>query len=478
MNFRSVVMGLTALGVLASFSACKPIRSEQGAKSAQSVQPVQATQPVEESRKRSDEPSLADLKVGFCLSSTQSTVPDFDRPTSDNFLEGAVTDGQILQLKKRVGTARASTQEGPIFLVFSDAFGAKRVVDASYEHRTVSVSNLAQESSRRALVSYDRDTHHYFISLDEILNRSGDGISSLDLQVLNLNLNWSDGSVSHFELRFYAKGDLPSMDKVRLSQVFNEPKYSQGKSGQKLTSVMAATHGGWVVLTERYKNPISRPLTLWYSAKDVSFQVLTQLGMRVPGRFNEFSLTDEAGFQIGPHQFSLATLNRTKIVVRDPSSGSSQSFPLSSDSRLPIRINPGQELEIEWRVLVSDDVPLCQDGGPVTWNFRACFNFDPAVPVKFWAAEVSGCQNPGGILEPVYHQPAPISGTWEIQSYQVTGQFKNDVILTEDIGTQEQSLIEAEKERIALNIPVSASKSGSSLATAPMLPQYSCQGIF
>jgi hypothetical protein len=201
-------------------------------------------------------------------------------------------------------------------------------------------------------------------------------------------------------------------------------------------------------------------------------------------RLNAVPLTgapaDEAGFEIGPRQFSVAKLDHVKLVVKEARKGGAQVIFLREDSRTPVQIGPNQTLEIEWHISASDHVPPCKDGTPATWAYHACKDPEHAGMLMFKAIENMDClpMTPG-IESPQVSWP----GTWAVQSYEVVGQFKNNMVLTEVIGTSEKDLRKALKEGLAVQAPVASFSSQresqkDETANPPLAPLYSCQGIF
>ncbi len=445
---------MTAICILMGVSSCKPARSEKVSL---------------------DEPGAADLKLRFVLSGAGETVPDFERPDPSRPMEGATKEGNILQLKKRVAISKNN-----LYLTFADTVGARRVANATYEHKILTQSNSTQSDSHPSILSFDRDQHQYFIPFRELEREKGEALSPMDLQILDIDLTWNDGAKTHFEVRFYVTGELPSAEQVRVSQVWNEPQFTQAAQGVKLSVQSAANPEGWVVLTERYQNPLSRPLLLWFSAEKVSFRLITQLGMKMNwGAQQNWLVTDDAGFQIGPRQFSQASLDQMKLVIRDDSKGDPKTVTFQNRLGVPVRIEPGQTLEVEWRVFASKVSP-CKDGGPASWTFRGCAgpthdgNSFHVKPI-----ENPDCKPPQGFFA-ADSGTRTHSGVWEVQSIRVKGQFRNDVVLTETIGAQEHAFKEAVQEGLARVLPVretSPTSASNSEIDDPRF-QYSCQGIF
>jgi hypothetical protein len=468
MKFRSVVAGLVALGVLAGSQSCKPVRSEQ-------AKPTAKEQKAKEQEALSNKVASG-LQVNFYLADEKGFVPDFDRPAPSHLMEGAMRDGQVIQLKKRVGL-----NSEKLFLAISDSVGDRRITGAYYEYHSISPSNSIQGNRPPERLNRDENRHELYMAMDQLKEQSREPLSSLDLQILDISLNFNDGTDSHLELRFYVKGELPSLEQVRMSQTPSEPQFSQLANAPKLTAQEISRREGWTVLTERYKNPLARPLTLWFTAKDVSFQLLTQLGMKVDQKAAT-TAPDNAGFEIGPKQFSIAPLDRVRLVMKDVLKGGSQDVFLRKDGMTPIQVNPGQTLEIEWQVLASEDAPLCKDGAPVTWTYHGCGDPDPNIQIRLKAFENPDCPRIWGSVDARY--PVPVTGIWSVQSYKVIGHFNNSAVLTEVIGSQEKALHQAVQEGLAIQAQVttpspSQSEGFKENTVSPVpVPLASCQGIY
>lgn len=475
MNSRSILTGLTALSLLTSLSACKPVRSEQASK------PSQATQSMRAGR---NETVLSNLEIDWVVSDDGDETPIHATSVSSDLLEGATRSESLLQLRKRLSIPYSkSSPRQKLFLALPYELGERRIVSASYEYRTVSANNVTQNRGVPKLLFRD-DTHdRYFIPLDKLSQENTEGFSALDLQIVGLTLQLSDGSSAYFEVRFYVKGELPSLAQVLLSQSSSNPIVAQSANAPKISALPQATLSGWTVLAERYKNPTSRPLELWFSAQDVSFQLVTEMGMKVdPSQQTLERLLDGAGFEVGPQQFSKVSLERINVIVRDPAAMKSKVIPLYGGQSVPIEIAPGQTLEVEWRALATEKANYCNSGESVTRKFRVCQgyapNVDPSVNWIIKAAEISDCTRTA-MMGAYYDNPMALSGNWWVRSYTVKGQFKNQVFLTDEIGNLELTLQDAIQEGMALAIPVASFDFVHSVNPEPSFaPQASCQGIF
>jgi hypothetical protein len=373
-----------------------------------------------------------------------------------------------LQLTKRVPVPKPGDPKGRLFLVISENVGVRQVVDASYEHLISTPANEIKADSHRVLLSYDREQHRYFIPLDEIVDEKGEGLSSLDLQILDLSFQFNDGSISHAEIRFYVKVDLPPAEQLRISQVPGQLKFNS--SELKASTQKLAKEEGWTVLTERYTNPISQPLFLWFSVNDVSYQIETELGLKVDwSGYSASSPPTDAGFEPDLHQYSRARLEKLELRFRDVSEAKTRSISIAQGFKRAFRLNPGQTLEFEWKVFATNDVPLCLDGalGSRTVWFCDTQVRDEWISREPWSPKCKRMEDPQ--IPPVFKNPLQMKGTWTVRGYQILGGFTSQVTISEEGGALSQAM--ASGLTLPLNPPENVKPE---LQTS----SYSCQGIF
>jgi hypothetical protein len=330
------------------------------------------------------------------------------------------------------------------------------------------------------LLSYDRDQHEYYLPLDEITGEKGEELSSLDLQILELSFQFNDGSTSHAEIRFYVKGDLPSAEQIRLSQVVTPYPYTRTARETVLAEQTQGKDQGWVVLTEKYVNPTTRPLTYWFSADDVSYRLETELGMKLSFAPYESWLwpATDAGVEPDLRQVSRAALDQVELdlrwITQAGNPGNKKIIALKSGVRVPVRLSPGQVIEAQWRVRSSQGSTSCSDGAPASRKIWWCLvpNQNPRF-LRAWQSECSHHILNSEDLESI---PLEFKGQWVVTGYQIVGNMKAQVVVTEDGASVIES---ARKEGLELALSL-AEDSVSKAPVNPLAqePEYSCQGIF
>jgi hypothetical protein len=447
------------VGFLVIFSGCKPARNEVGLLG---------------------EPILSDLKIEILESVDGAASESMDKARTTPLLTGALREGRSLQLKQRLPLIRPRAVKKRLFLVFSEVLGARKITDASYEHRSLTPSNTTIPGPQRALMFYDRDLHRFFLPLDELNKKVVTGLSPLDLQLLEITLALNDGSNTHFEIRFYVNGDFSSAEQVRVSQTVPDLKFQALDRDSKMSIRMLGVSKGWPVLTERYFNPIQRPLTLWFSAKERMFQMRTELGVRlnwgdiVPDARG----TVDSGFEPDLQKFSDAPLERVGLTIRNPkfgsASGKEKSIELAPGTAYPVVLSPGQELEVEWRVLASESSVSCQDGAPFSRKFWFCDTSDLRKALQRQPGPE--CKKFTGMFERL-NEPSELSGAWAVKDYEIAGDLKPEVMVTEQV----ESLERAVEEGQAMELDSTDPKSVRGMNLFPPTSAdstYSCQGIF
>lgn len=455
MKFRSVVMGLTALGVLTSFSACKPIRSEQGAK------PVEATQ------RSTSGGAISNLEIDFVSSDVPSETPDHGTSVTSDLLEGVTRGENSVQLKKRIPIPYLkSISEKDFFLVIPYSQGERRIVGASYEYRTLTPSNDLRTHGLPTLLFHDDAYDRYYISLNKLFQENAEVFSSQNLQILDLTLQFNDGSSSPFEIRFYVKPDLPSVEQIRTVQNFLDPKVIQAENVPSISAKSIAANQGWTILSERYTNPTSGPLLLWFSSAGISYQLETELGMKLAwkdlGVLPAYRPSTDLGFEPDFRQVSIAVLENVRVVLKDVKDGKSQTLSLSPKNPTPVKILSGQTLDVEWQVTASEATSTCQDGAPASRTFWSC---DTSVPGEVFSRKPwPACKPPAGGGYSASLGSFLVPGVWAVKEYRVVGEFKNDVQVTEEFAPLSEALVMRTLK--------------TAETTNPSSEKYPCQGIF
>ncbi|MFL5813026.1 MAG: hypothetical protein ACJ763_05565 [Bdellovibrionia bacterium] len=447
---RSAIGSLTVMGILAGFQSCKVARSElvKAPDQKQEMPGKQVVPSNQEILSKQEGPVSAALKMDFYLADEGSSVPNFNRPAPSNLMEGLLRDGSGYQLKKRVPLGSEK-----LFFGISEGVGNQRIVDASYEYHVLSESNQTKGDMHRALLAYDPDHRQYFLSLDQLSKDRNQRLSSMDLQVLTLALRHQDGSISHAEIRFLVKAPLPSAEQIRVSQVFHESKGDHVDAGKTI----------WTVLTERYTNPTSQPLYLEFSSAGVSYQLATELGVKLNWGdvLPAYRPATEDGFEPDLHRISLAPLNRVTLVFKDLKGETFKTMGVSSAISFPMEILPGQTFDVDWKVKVGSDAEPCPRGERFTRTVWGC---DTTVPGESFSRKPwPACRRPQGEFA-AFKEPIELDGGWFPQHYRVVGEFKNTVRVTDDIELDAQELL------------IRTSKPSEPLD--PSVEKYSCQGYF